>query len=265
MTPIDLFKRSHATIRANLALAARRRRRRRAAPVMPALHYLEFLVVAVAVVGFCALLLDAPVAAGRAHYPAWLTDTAQMLTRLGKSDWILIPSGVILILLTFRRIEGLSPAARLRIFRWNLWLSYIFVGVGLPSLISTLVKRVIGRARPLHFDALGPYDFSPFHTDASFASFPSGHATTVGALAMVLSIVAPKYRTFFLAAALVIGGTRIAIGAHYPSDVAGGLLFGAAVAYFVARLAAAHGLMFLDKASPWPELRPAFRLSRRAQ
>lgn len=265
MNLTDPLKRSYATVRENLALLWRRRARRRAAPVVPLQHYLEFLVVTVAVVGICALLLDGPVAAGRADYPVWLHDLAQQLTRLGKSDWILIPSGVALILITFRRVETLPTLGRMRIFRWNLWLSYIFVGVGLPSLIATIVKRLIGRARPLHFEHLGPYDFSPLNVDASFASFPSGHSTTIGALAMVLSILLPRYRTFFFAAALAIAGTRIAIGAHYPSDVAAGLLFGAAVAYFVARLAAASGLLFLDKASPWPELRPAFRLSRFAE
>lgn len=261
----DLLKRSATTIRANLELARRRHARRRAAPLVPMFELFEFIVISLVIVVLAFLLLDYPVGLARGTYPDWLHQAAVHLTRLGKSDWILIPSGVILILLTFRKVSALTTLGRMRLFRWNMWLCYIFIGVGLPSLISTLVKRIIGRARPVHFLQDGYYGVTPFSLDASYASFPSGHSTTIGALAMVLAIAAPKYRALFLTLALAVGATRIALGAHYPSDVAGGLLFGAFMAYFVARLGAAYGLLFLDNTAPWPQVRPAFRLSRLAE
>lgn len=118
-----------------------------------------------------------------------------------------------------------------------LWLAYrrlprlaIFVvttAVG-SSLLNHLTKTVVGRARP-HFD-------NPI-VNAAGKSFPSGHAQAAivgyGVLLVVfVPTVARRWRALVVAVgaalALAIGISRIALGAHFVSDVIGGYLAGAA-------------------------------------
>ncbi len=77
-----------------------------------------------------------------------------------------------------------------------------------------------------HFDDYGIFSFSPFSGHSSFESFPSGHATTIGAFFAAFSLLFPRYRIVFLACALWLGMTRVMVGAHYPSDVIAGLALG---------------------------------------
>lgn len=75
-------------------------------------------------------------------------------------------------------------------------------------------------------------------------SFPSGHSLTAAALYFTFAImlgqrmISWKYSaTLQLLASLIIvcvAFSRVYLGAHYPSDVLSGVLFGAAWAYFVA-------------------------------
>jgi undecaprenyl-diphosphatase len=70
-------------------------------------------------------------------------------------------------------------------------------------------------------------------------SFPSDHAVMAGAVAVGLLFVSRRLAVLATAAALVMAFARVYIGAHYPSDVAVGLLLGAVVA-LVVHLAAHH-------------------------
>lgn len=254
--------RSFSTAASNLRFGYRRYLRGVGRPLMGLGAFLQVLALAVVSVVLAAVLLDEPVGLYRGSYPERVANIAEQLTTFGKSGWVLFPSAILLILLTFRHVDRLSRIGRFRLFRWNLLLCYIFVGVGLPSLVSTILKRIIGRPRPVHLTQTEPLTYQHFALDASYASFPSGHATTIGALAMVLAILFPAWRVAFLAMALVIGGTRIVVGAHYPSDVAAGLAFGAFSAWLIARLAGRSGLLFLHTCDIQPKLRPAHRLSR---
>jgi membrane-associated phospholipid phosphatase len=83
---------------------------------------------------------------------------------------------------------------------------------------------MIGRARPMR--SPGQFDFFPFDWQAKYASFPSGHSTTVFAAAFALAALFPRWRMGFWGAAIVLGLSRIFVGMHYPSDVIGGALAG---------------------------------------
>lgn len=64
-------------------------------------------------------------------------------------------------------------------------------------------------------------------------SFPSGHATFFFAMATAVYLYNKKWGIGFLIAAFVMGVSRVIAGVHYPSDIIGGALIGAAVAYSV--------------------------------
>jgi membrane-associated protein len=64
-------------------------------------------------------------------------------------------------------------------------------------------------------------------------SFPSDHATMAGAVAVGLWFVSHRLSVVAAVAAVLMAFTRVYIGAHYPADVAAGLLLGGIVAGLV--------------------------------
>lgn len=64
-------------------------------------------------------------------------------------------------------------------------------------------------------------------------SFPSGHATFFFAMATAIYLYNKKWGIGFFIAATLMGASRVIAGIHYPSDIIGGALIGAAVASVV--------------------------------
>ncbi len=106
-------------------------------------------------------------------------------------------------------------------------LTYWLMAVGGGSLINTAIKLAMQRARPgdLHYNG------------ASIFSFPSGHSTTNAALYGFLIILIARELRFrtrlpIIVTAIAFVGliafSRLYLGAHWLSDVGGGLTFGSA-------------------------------------
>jgi undecaprenyl-diphosphatase len=62
-------------------------------------------------------------------------------------------------------------------------------------------------------------------------SFPSNHALNNFAAAVFLLRLFPAYKWIFLIVAALVSISRIYLGVHYPSDVLGGAIIGAAFGY----------------------------------
>jgi len=206
-----------------------------------------------------ALLLDAPVGAGIRHFNPSIPFFGRLLTDLGQSDW-LIAISVFLLFEGWARARLTQPArCRCRAVQTSRIGGYLLCSIVLSGLVANLLKRIIGRARPMHFDDLGSFAFSPFSRHADFASFPSGHATTIGAFFAALAFLFPRYRFVFAASALWLAATRVMVGAHYPSDVVAGLALGGWFSFMVAVLYSRYGLLFRigEDGLPVPK-RPTF-------
>ena len=117
----------------------------------------------------------------------------------------------------------------------------------MPGLVSSLVKRLIGRARPVHLDELGTLTFHPFQ-GWDFQSFPSGDTTTVFAGAAIVLFFFPRFGWVAVAGAALVGFARIALGMHFPSDVYGGFLLGTFGAYAVRNFYLSRGWLFTETA-----------------
>jgi len=96
----------------------------------------------------------------------------------------------------------------------------------LANLASNALKFAFDRARP---DIIAHLD----HVNS--ASYPSGHATSAAVVYLLLAWLAPpRWRPFAwtLATAMILlnAASRIMLGVHWASDIAGGTMLGAAFA-----------------------------------
>lgn len=85
-----------------------------------------------------------------------------------------------------------------------------------------LLKNSIRRTRPCH--ALVGFD-NGFEPSDRF-SLPSGHTAAAFVMAASVAQVYPDATPLAYVWALCIGGSRIALGVHYPLDIVAGVLLG---------------------------------------
>ncbi|MGX8728709.1 MAG: phosphatase PAP2 family protein, partial [Lachnospiraceae bacterium] len=121
---------------------------------------------------------------------------------------------------------------------------------GLGALaVNLIIKPFVMRPRPyVTLEELKPLvkEMKDPH------SFPSGHTQAAFALAVSMCLVLRKkiVSILALAFAVLMGFSRLYVGAHYPSDVIAGALIGTAAAF------AAYGILrYLEKKAGPEKLR----------
>ncbi|HEY6861646.1 MAG TPA: phosphatase PAP2 family protein [Pseudolabrys sp.] len=216
--------------------------------------------IAVAALLILMVTIDAAAIRGVRYVPRWIVAFFDEITDYGKSGWFLWPLGLLFIALAAlpsaltRFSQRVLAAIMVRI-------GFLFTAIAVPSLFVTIVKRMIGRARPMVGGSLDPFLFSPFAWHPAYAGLPSGHATTAFAVLVAFGTLWPRARTVLLIYALLIAVSRVIVNAHYPSDVFAGALVGMAGAILVRRYFAQRRLGFAIEADgkihqyPGPSLR----------
>jgi membrane-associated phospholipid phosphatase len=110
-------------------------------------------------------------------------------------------------------------------------------GTFLATILSTIIKRLCGRARPGRPNAghfLGP----SLHHDNQRESFPSNHSAAAVALSVGLAMQYPQAAVTFWVLALCCATLRYLLDAHWPSDILGGIAVGYGVAHATSYFAA---------------------------
>ena len=102
----------------------------------------------------------------------------------------------------------------------------IFSSVLSAGIVAKILKILIGRFRPIFFEALDITGFRPLSLEWAFNSMPSGHAAATFAGLVMVGMLAPKFKPLTWTLAIVVGASRIACGAHWPTDVIFGAFIG---------------------------------------
>lgn len=188
---------------------------------------------------------DGPLSNWAKHWPDLLRGPFAIITRAGNSDWILIPSLVLMVAAWAWAKLDIDELRRRTVREAAAIAAFLFVGVAGTGLAVNLVKRIVGRARPVHFDQFGVWHFHPNLARPDFQSFPSGDTTTIFAFAMLVSFLEPRLRPALLTFAALVGIARVVTGWHYPSDVLGGVILGTLGAYAVRNFFADRDWLFV--------------------
>ena len=218
-----------------------------------------FLIVAVLTM-LSFIVLDEATGAYRGKWDSSVVSASSALTDIALGVWYIVPAVTLLLAVNQMDWTRLSPRRLLLAYNWTMVAAYVLMSVGGALLLSNIIKRIIGRARPHHFEEHGAFAFNPLALDASWASFPSGHSATIGAVAGVLLLFWPGARKIVLPTAIFLAATRIVVSAHYPSDVVVGFAFGFVFAVFSGALFARLGYLFECRPGQLPIRKRSARL-----
>lgn len=164
--------------------------------------------------------------------PATTRTDQRLLARVADAtrQWPLDLSKTVSLLATVPVIIVITAVIGASLARQRRWadITLLIAAIVGATLLSPLTKHLVSRVRPTAF----------FRTAATGYSFPSGHTLNATCLALALGFILwrmPWRRAMKVAwtPALVVyaacvGTSRVVLGVHYPTDVLGGFLLGAA-------------------------------------
>ena len=250
--------RSWQNLRSPVALVRNRWRRAKPVPALP--NWRVPLAVWAGLILASFFALDDPVGAFRGHWDPASVGAAQALSNMLLGGWYIVPSVLVLLIVNaidWTRFTGRRLAV---LYSWTGIASFGLLSTGLGGLGANILKRALGRARPEHFDDLGPYAFDSFG-GSSFAGFPSGHSFTAGAVGAMLVLFFPRLRLVALPATMIAASSRIVLGSHYPSDVIAGYGLGFAATVALAYAFGRLGYLFRLRAGALPAPRDSLRFT----
>ncbi|MFN8195323.1 MAG: diacylglycerol kinase family protein [Nocardioidaceae bacterium] len=182
----------------------------------------------------------------------WADNSAGLIRVL---RWIEIGFATV-AMTTYTTVLTLALVAK-RHLRAGIYVAGVMIAT---SLTTTVAKLAFDRQRPEWQDTIGLY-----HS----RSFPSGHASSVAALAgvvMVLTLMLVRRRGLrrlvYLAAVLVtvvVMLDRVMLGRHFPTDVVGGALLGAGFVLLGLGVYSPLPRSHAVSADPLPEVVPSDR------
>jgi membrane-associated phospholipid phosphatase len=130
----------------------------------------------------------------------------------------------IVICLIFLLLRRWSPACQL------------IAAFLVSALVAQVLKNIFSMPRPKQYFPAGQYSyFIDGVTHIGFASFPSGHSTSVFAMATLLAIFDgnKKGNILYLLVAVAVGYSRIYLGQHFLVDVLVGSMIGTLTAVLI--------------------------------
>jgi membrane-associated phospholipid phosphatase len=116
--------------------------------------------------------------------------------------------------------------------RWMRILAAMILAFALAGAAARVIKISTGRARP---DIQTEAGWNGPRLSSRYNAFPSGHTATSTAFFATLALASWRIGLAFLVVPLLIGFSRMYVGAHHLSDVVGAALIGIVIAYAIVR------------------------------
>ena len=203
----------------------------------------------------CFVYVDRPVALYFHAIDPGIAAVARFITRFGVSTYYLLgtAAAAVALWLWAHTLSEPTRAARLRAFA--AMPLFLFLAIAVSGLVTDLLKVVFGRARPKLLFANETFGFDWWGTKADFWSFPSGHATTVVAIAAALYCLWPRFLPLYVGFAILVSLSRAVIGAHYVSDVIVAAFIAIAATAYLRHVFERGGIALRDAASGVPPSR----------
>jgi len=187
---------------------------------------------------------DYPLGVWMKSFPEQLRGMAKWISSLGTGLLVLSFSGTLLMFAILAPAYKLRKSMRTGADLIATAAVFVFLAVAGGGIVASLAKNIIGRARPELLQTNGAFYFRPLALHADFASFPSGHSATAGAMAMSLALVFPRLRPIFMPVGVLICLSRQWVGAHWASDTLMGWGVGVAFTLWLAHAFARRHLLF---------------------
>ena len=118
----------------------------------------------------------------------------------------------------------------------NSYAFYLLCSVIMAILATSVLKILIGRSRPILYEALNTSVFAPGTAKYIFNSMPSGHTVVSFAGLVMIGMLFPRVKWATWTLAIVIAVSRVYIGAHWVGDVVLGAFIGMLCADFTKAL-----------------------------
>jgi undecaprenyl-diphosphatase len=135
------------------------------------------------------------------HRVSFLDPVFEWLTHVGTGGFLWVALALLLAWRTRRPLVPIGVLAAVVV--WG------------SDAVTTALKAVTDRPRPF----LSIHHLTVLVARPGSSSFPSGHATTAFAGAVLLGWLWPRGRIGFAVLAISIAFSRIYVGVHYPADV----------------------------------------------
>lgn len=157
----------------------------------------------------------------------FLCSTSIILGKIfGTKHWVYASAACVIAFFVYKAIKNENDFRYAFVKIKNSYVFYVFSSVLMAAIITGVLKVLIGRSRPLLFDALGLRIFDPMSFDYAFNSMPSGHSAASFAGLVMLGMLFPRIKWATWTLAILIGISRVYVGAHWPSDVVLGAFIG---------------------------------------
>lgn len=133
--------------------------------------------------------------------------------------WLMVSILSVLVFFVYKAItnENDFRFAFIKIKNSNAF--YVLCSVVMAVCATGVLKVLIGRSRPIIYEALNTTFFVPGTFETVFNSMPSGHTTVSFAALVMLGMLTPRIKLATWTLAIIIGVSRVYVGAHWVGDV----------------------------------------------